>query len=123
MAGVFATNLSDWSPLATAIIFTRDVCHSLTSGRSADCLIVQARNFVGELVVLLQFMRRATTDTRLTWCAATPILENEVLKLMIAELLAVAPGRGVSRVSLIFAAFRSLERGERIGAGTFLRSC
>ena len=45
------------------------------------------------------------------------------MELMIAELLAAAPSRGVSRVSLNFAVFRSsLARGERIGAGPLLRA-
>jgi lysyl-tRNA synthetase, class II len=45
------------------------------------------------------------------------------MELMIAELLAAAPGRRVTRVSLNFAVFRScLARGERIGAGPLLRA-
>jgi lysyl-tRNA synthetase class 2 len=52
-----------------------------------------------------------------------PDLENGVMELMIAELLAAAPGRGVSRISLNFAVCRSsLARGERIGAGPLLRA-
>lgn len=49
--------------------------------------------------------------------------DNGVNELLIAELMAAAPGLGVRRVSLNFAVFRSaLERGERIGAGPVARS-
>ena len=88
-----------------------------------DCLIVQARNFVGELVAVLQFVPWGNDGLSLDLVRRHPDLENGVMELMIAELLAAAPGRGVSRVSLNFAVFRSsLARGERIGAGPFLRA-
>ena len=89
----------------------------------ADCLIVQARNFVGELVAVLQFVPWGKDGLSLDLVRRHPDLENGVMELMIAELLAAAPSRGVSRVSLNFAVFRSsLARGERIGAGPLLRA-
>ena len=89
----------------------------------ADCLIVQAHNFVGELVAVLQFVPWGNDGLSLDLVRRHPDLENGVMELMIAELLAAAPSRGVSRVSLNFAVFRSsLARGERIGAGPFLRA-
>jgi lysyl-tRNA synthetase class 2 len=89
----------------------------------ADCLIVQARNFVGELVAVLQFVPWGKDGLSLDMVRRHPDLENGVTELMIAELLAAAPSRGVSRVSLNFAVFRSsLARGERIGAGPLLRA-
>lgn len=89
----------------------------------ADCLIVQARNFVGELVAVLQLVPWGNDGLSLDLVRRHPDLENGVMELMIAELLAAAAGRGVSRVSLNFAVFRSsLARGERIGAGPFLRA-
>ena len=39
----------------------------------ADCLIVQARNFVGELVAVLQFVPWGKDGLSLTWCAVTLI--------------------------------------------------
>jgi lysyl-tRNA synthetase class 2 len=89
----------------------------------ADCLIVQARNCSGELVAVLQLVPWGDDGLSLDLVRRHPDLENGVMELMIAELLAAAPGRGVSRVSLNFAVFRSsLARGERIGAGPFLRA-
>jgi lysyl-tRNA synthetase, class II len=89
----------------------------------ADCLIVQARNCVGELVAVLQFVPWGNDGLSLDLVRRHPDLENGVMELMIADLLASAPGHGVSRVSLNFAVFRSsLARGERIGAGPFLRA-
>jgi lysyl-tRNA synthetase class 2 len=89
----------------------------------ADCLIVQARNCGGELVAVLQLVPWGSDGLSLDLVRRHPDLENGVMELMIAELLAAASGRGVSRVSLNFAVFRSsLARGERIGAGPFLRA-
>jgi lysyl-tRNA synthetase, class II len=88
----------------------------------ADCLIVQARNFVGELVAVLHFVPWGHDGLSLDLVRRQPDLENGVMELMIAELLAAARSRGVSRVSLNFAVCRSsLARGERIGAGPLLR--
>jgi lysyl-tRNA synthetase class 2 len=89
----------------------------------ADCLIVQARNCGDELVAVLQLVPWGHDGLSLDLVRRHPDLENGVMELMIAELLAAAPGRGVSRVSLNFAVFRSsLARGDRIGAGPFLRA-
>jgi lysyl-tRNA synthetase class 2 len=88
-----------------------------------DCLIVQARNFAGELVAVLQLVPWGKDGLSLDLVRRHPDLENGVMELMIAELLATASSRKVSRVSLNFAVFRSsLARGERIGAGPFLRA-
>ena len=49
--------------------------------------------------------------------------EAGVNELMITETLAAAPGLGVQRVSLNFAAFRSvLDRGGKLGAGPVLKA-
>ena len=88
-----------------------------------DCLIVQARNFVGDLVAVLQFVPWGNDGLSLDLVRRHPDLENGVMELMIAELLSTAPSRKIDRVSLNFAVFRSsLARGERIGAGPFLRA-
>jgi lysyl-tRNA synthetase class 2 len=74
-------------------------------------------------VAVLQLVPWGDDGLSLDLVRRHPDLENGVMELMIAELLAAAPGRGVSRVSLNFAVFRSsLARGERIGAGPFLRA-
>lgn len=88
-----------------------------------ECLIVQCRNCVRELVAVLQLVPWGSDGLSLDMVRRHPDLENGVMELMIAELLAAAPARGISRVSLNFAVFRSsLARGERIGAGPFLRA-
>jgi lysyl-tRNA synthetase class 2 len=93
------------------------------AAEDAHCLIVQARNCSDELVAVLQLVPWGDDGLSLDFVRRHPDLENGVMELMIAELLAAARGRGVSRVSLNFAVFRSsLARGERIGAGPFLRA-
>jgi lysyl-tRNA synthetase class 2 len=88
-----------------------------------DCLIAQAFNCVGDLVAVLQLVPWGKDGLSLDLVRRHPELENGVMELMIAELLAAAPGRRISRVSLNFAVFRSsLARGERIGAGPVLRA-
>ena len=88
-----------------------------------DCLIVQAFNCFGDLVAVLQLVPWGDDGLSLDLVRRHPELENGVMELMIAELLAAAPGRRISRLSLNFAVFRSsLARGERIGAGPFLRA-
>ena len=88
-----------------------------------DCLIVQAFNCVGDLVAVLQLVPWGDDGLSLDLVRRHPELENGVMELMIAELLAAAPGRRIGRISLNFAVFRSsLARGERIGAGPFLRA-
>jgi len=52
-----------------------------------------------------------------------PALDNGAMKLIFADMLAAARQLGVSRVSVIFVAFRApLARGERVGEGPFLRA-
>jgi lysyl-tRNA synthetase, class II len=93
------------------------------AAEDADCLIVEARNCSDELVAVLQLVPWGFDGLSLDLVRRHPDLENGVMELMIAELLAAARSRGVSRVSLNFAVFRSsLARGERIGAGPFLRA-
>jgi lysyl-tRNA synthetase class 2 len=52
-----------------------------------------------------------------------PELDNGVMELLVADVVASASKRGITQISLNFALFRSsLARGERIGAGPFLRA-
>jgi lysyl-tRNA synthetase class 2 len=88
-----------------------------------DCLIVQTRSAAGNLAVVLQLVPWGDDGLSLDLVRRRPQLENGVMELSIAELLKVAASRGITRVSLNFAMFRSsLARGERIGAGPFLRA-
>jgi lysyl-tRNA synthetase class 2 len=87
-----------------------------------DCLIVQTRS-AGNLAIVLQLVPWGDDGLSLDLVRRRPQLDNGVMELTIAELLSVAASRGIARVSLNFAMFRSsLARGERIGAGPFLRA-
>jgi len=88
-----------------------------------DCLIVQTRSATGDLAVVLQLVPWGDDGLSLDLVRRHPQLDNGVMELTIAEILNVAARRGLARVSLNFAMFRSsLARGERIGAGPFLRA-
>jgi len=87
-----------------------------------DCLIVQTRS-AGNLAIVLQLVPWGDDGLSLDLVRRRPQLDNGVMELTIAQLLSVAASRGIARVSLNFAMFRSsLARGERIGAGPFLRA-
>jgi lysyl-tRNA synthetase class 2 len=87
-----------------------------------DCLIVQTRS-AGKLAVVLQLVPWGDDGLSLDLVRRRPQLDNGVMELTTAQLLSVAATRGIGRVSLNFAMFRSsLARGERIGAGPFLRA-
>jgi lysylphosphatidylglycerol synthetase-like protein (DUF2156 family) len=87
-----------------------------------DCLIVQTRS-AGNLAIVLQLVPWGDDGLSLDLVRRRPQLDNGVMELTIAQLLSVAASRGTARVSLNFAMFRSsLARGERIGAGPFLRA-
>lgn len=77
----------------------------------------------GEPCGLLQLVPWGPDGLSLDLMVRAADADNGVNELLIAELMAAAPGLGVRRVSLNFAVFRSaLERGERIGAGPVARS-
>ncbi|WP_130294973.1 GNAT family N-acetyltransferase [Pseudonocardia sediminis] len=76
----------------------------------------------GEPCGLLQLVPWGPDGLSLDLMVRPADADNGVNELLIAELMAAAPGLGVKRVSLNFAVFRSaLERGERIGAGPVAR--
>lgn len=85
--------------------------------RDAGAVVVLAEQG-GEVRGLLQFVPWGGDGLSLDLMRRDPASDNGLNELMIAELMAAAPGLGVARVSLNFAVFRAaLERGERIGAG------
>ncbi|KQU65455.1 hypothetical protein ASD62_08980 [Phycicoccus sp. Root563] len=87
-----------------------------------DCVFVAARQD-GVVRAFLQFVPWGSDGMSLDVMRRDSSAEGGVNELMIVEALKAAPGLGVHRVSLNFAAFRSaLERGEKLGAGPVLRA-
>lgn len=87
-----------------------------------DCVFVTARQD-GVVRAFLQFVPWGADGMSLDVMRRDSAADGGVNELMIVEALRAAPGLGVRRVSLNFAAFRStLERGERLGAGPVLRA-
>jgi lysyl-tRNA synthetase class 2 len=86
-----------------------------------DCVFVVARQD-GVMRAFLQFVPWGTDGMSLDLMRRDRTADAGVNELLIVDALRLASTLGVSRVSLNFAAFRStLERGERLGAGPFLR--
>ncbi|MGZ4637549.1 MAG: phosphatidylglycerol lysyltransferase domain-containing protein [Actinomycetes bacterium] len=88
----------------------------------AGCLVVRARDEQGRLAALLHLVPWGRHGLSLDLMRRAPGSENGVVELMVTTLVAAAPARGLRRISLNFAVFRSVfERGERLGAGPVLR--
>jgi lysyl-tRNA synthetase, class II len=86
-----------------------------------DCVLVTAYQD-GALRGVLNFVPWGHDGLSLDLMRRDRSSDNGLNEFMIAKLIAAAPDLGVKRMSLNFAVFRSaLERGERIGAGYFLR--
>lgn len=87
----------------------------------ADCVVVTAEQD-GRLRALLNFVPWGDDGLSLDLMRRDRTAEPGLNEFLITELLNAAPARGVKRVSLNFAAFRStLERGEKLGAGPVTR--
>jgi lysyl-tRNA synthetase, class II len=87
-----------------------------------DCVFVVARQD-GVMRAFLQFVPWGPDGMSLDLMRRDRTAEAGVNELLIVDALRSCPQLGVNRVSLNFAAFRStLERGERLGAGPFLRA-
>ncbi|MBK3640312.1 bifunctional lysylphosphatidylglycerol synthetase/lysine--tRNA ligase LysX [Streptomyces sp. MBT33] len=87
-----------------------------------DCLLVEALGGDGRLLALLSFVPWGRDGVSLDLMRRDRTAPNGVMEFMVAELCAAAPKLGVRRISLNFAAFRSVfEEGSRIGAGPVLR--
>jgi lysyl-tRNA synthetase, class II len=87
-----------------------------------DCVFVVARQD-GVMRAFLQFVPWGPDGMSLDLMRRDRTADPGVNELLIVEALRSCPALGVNRVSLNFAAFRStLERGERLGAGPFVRA-
>ncbi|MCW2802323.1 MAG: lysine--tRNA ligase [Propionibacteriaceae bacterium] len=87
-----------------------------------DCLMVEALFPSGEVAGILSFVPWGSDGYSLDVMRRHPVAENGVTELMVAGLMASAREKGIRRVSLNFAVFRSaFEEGARIGAGPVLR--
>jgi lysyl-tRNA synthetase class 2 len=94
----------------------------LLDERDPTCVFVAARQD-GVVRAFLQFVPWGLDGMSLDVMRRDSSAEAGVNELMITEAIAAAPALGVQRVSLNFAAFRSvLDRGGRLGAGPVLRA-
>jgi lysyl-tRNA synthetase class 2 len=87
-----------------------------------DCVIVTASQ-EGAVRGLLHFVPWGADGLSLDLMRRDRTADNGLNEYLIVKLIEAAPALGVTRVSLNFAVFReAIERGERIGAGPFLRA-
>ncbi|MCW2754049.1 MAG: hypothetical protein JWQ32_1460, partial [Marmoricola sp.] len=90
--------------------------------RDDDGVVVVARDSRRELVGLLSFVPWGDDGLSLDLMRRTQDSPNGLVELMVTTLLEDAEKLGISKISLNFAAFRSVfARGERLGAGPLLR--
>ncbi|MFC4069651.1 phosphatidylglycerol lysyltransferase domain-containing protein [Actinoplanes subglobosus] len=100
---------------------------SMALGRFAhpddlEYVVVEARDAQGRVVAVLGFVPWGSGGLSLDLMRRDPDGPNGLIEFMIAELVAMSGAMGVQRLSLNFAMFRSVfARGERLGAGPFLR--
>jgi lysyl-tRNA synthetase, class II len=86
-----------------------------------DCVFAVARQD-GVMRAFLQFVPWGPDGMSLDLMRRDRTADAGVNELLIVDALTLCPELGVNRVSLNFAVFRStLERGERLGAGPFLK--
>jgi lysyl-tRNA synthetase class 2 len=84
--------------------------------------VVVARRPNGEVAGFLSFVPWGDDGLSLDLMRREPDAVNGVVELMVAAMMAQADTIGVTKISLNFAAFRSVfARGERLGAGPMLR--
>lgn len=90
--------------------------------RDDGCWLVRAHRSDGQLCAVLQLVPWGRDGLSLDLMRRAPDADNGVVEAAIVGLLRGCADRGVTRVSLNFAVFRStLERGAQIGAGPVLR--
>ncbi|GAA3684362.1 phosphatidylglycerol lysyltransferase domain-containing protein [Nocardioides ginsengisoli] len=86
-------------------------------------VVVLARDTAGEVRGFLSFVPWGDDGISLDLMRRSPDAVNGVVELMVTTLLADVEQLGITKVSLNFAAFRSVfDRGERIGAGPVLKA-
>lgn len=87
-----------------------------------DLLIVTAKKD-GEVMALLQYVPWGPKGLSLDLMRRSPQADSGVNELMIDATIRYAREQGITRISLNFAAFRSVfERGAQLGAGPIIRS-
>ena len=87
-----------------------------------DLLIVTAKKN-GEVMALLQYVPWGPKGLSLDLMRRSPQADSGVNELMIDATIRYAREHGITRISLNFAAFRSVfERGAQLGAGPIIRS-
>lgn len=90
--------------------------------KDQDCVVVLAFQ-QEQLRAFLHFVPWGKDGLSLDLMRRDRTADNGLNELLIVKALQEAPDRGISRLSLNFAVFRSsLERGERLGAGPVLRA-
>ncbi len=100
---------------------------SMALGRTADpadpdAILVTARQH-GVVRGLLQFVPWGSDGMSLDLMRRDAAADAGINELLITAAMEAAPSLGVKRVSLNFAAFREVfERGEKLGAGPFVRA-
>jgi lysyl-tRNA synthetase class 2 len=88
-----------------------------------ECVLVRCRDAEGRLCALLHLVPWGDDGLSLDLMRRSPQCDNGVVELMVHDLVAAAPRRGVTRISLNFAVFRSVfERGDRLGAGPVIKA-
>lgn len=88
-----------------------------------ECVIVRCRDAEGGLCALLHLVPWGGDGLSLDLMRRSPECDNGVVELMVHDLVAASPQRGVARISLNFAVFRSVfERGDRLGAGPVVKA-
>ena len=87
-----------------------------------DCLIVLARDRDGGVRGVLQFVPWGRDGLSLDVMRRDPNSDNGVVEYMVTSAVLWAAGHGIVRISLNFAALRSVfARADRLGAGPILR--
>jgi lysyl-tRNA synthetase, class II len=100
---------------------------SMALGRFGDpadgrAVVVSCRDRDGRVCGLLHLVPWGDDGLSLDLMRRDREARNGIVELMVASVMAAAPGLGVRRLSLNFAVFRSVfARGERLGAGPVLR--
>jgi lysyl-tRNA synthetase, class II len=90
--------------------------------RDGDLVVADCRDSQGRTVAVLTFVPWGADGLSLDLMRRSRDSENGTVEFIVTALVAAAPGLGVHRISLNFAAFRSVfERGSRVGAGPVLR--
>ena len=88
----------------------------------AECLLVEAVNREGQVVAMLSLVPWGHSGVSLDLMRRSPQSPNGTIELMVSELALTGERRGIGRISLNFAMFRSaFAQGAQLGAGPVAR--